>query len=1320
MKKSLPLALLAVCLLLLSFRGYVTEGETITVDVNGGEDYTSIQQAINDANPGDTVFVYAGTYHERISLNKQISLVGSGRDAVIIDGDGQGYVVTVKASGASVTGCTIRNGGAGKGGVLLDGTEHVRVSQCTVTDNYDGIRLRLASNNVVQENRIENSANHGLYIEKFCSGNTMFHNSFLNNSAYDAGHDNFWYNATLNEGNYWDTYGGNDTNNDGIGDTPYPIQPATGSNFDRYPLMRPYAGINIFHLQADPQIQSPGGQVNISCRITSSANVSMNYINITLPNGTCHNTSMNRTGNTTNYHFTRSYTTKGTYRYTVWANDTNNNTVRSAEKKFVIANKPTASFTYTPASPTRLDTVTFNATSSSDPDGSIVSYTWNMGDGTTMTGETVGYQYSKNRTYTVTLTVTDNHGAWDTTQQEATIRNIPPVADFSFTPDNATVGEPISFTDLSYDPDGDVYEHEWSFGDGATSSNDNPTHAYASNGNFTVTLTVTDGDDGTDTMTGEITVRDVEPPRIENVSAYPNPQEIQGRVNVTCRVTDDVAVDQVRINITGRDPVSMHSNDGTTWWYEAPYNTTGNYSVKIWAIDPSGNSNTSAPYIFQIFRPAMPPEIHDVQDIPLEKQYGYPVNISCNASDNVALSSVTINVTLPDGSSTNTSMDPACIDDDCNGIYFHNETYPALGTYSYRIWATDVNDYVTNSSIHHFTIVDTMPPQLTNLSISPGIQQPNETVNVSCIIADNLAMQNVSITITHAGDIVAHKTMNVSSLYFLECNGSQQGRYNVTIHANDTLGNSPSPPFTGQFTVTMFPKANFTYSPAAPVSRQNITFTDQSSDPDGSITAWHWNFGDGATSTEQHPTHSYATDGAYTVTLTVTDNDSATATLSRQITVQNVPPTASFTHTPGQPTDVDIVTFNASGSTDPDGGIVNYTWNFGDNASGTGAIATHSYQDDGTYTVTLTVTDTDGASSQAQQNVTVDNVPPVADFGYAQNGMQLGVSPNASDPDGAIVNWTWNFGDGTIKYENTSKDVTHQYEQDGGYTVTLTVTDDDNATANATAHISVGTYLTADFTYTADPATGSPVAFYDNSSHAATWHWNFGDDTASNQTNPSHTYHIGNYYNVTLTVTNGSANASMSKTVPVDTTIHIVKNDNNVVNYIPWLGDNITASALASQIGSDIMPPGSVVSRWNTSTGSFDSYVVGVSPPEYDFVIHPYDAVVLRVAAAGTFTEQAYRLADRLVQFHKNSDNVANHVVWSSVTAVQASALASQIGGDIMPPGSVVSRWNTSTGSFDSYVVGVSPPEYDFVIHPGDCAVLRIAQSGQYHIEVKP
>ncbi|MGC9308172.1 MAG: hypothetical protein ACP5FL_05270, partial [Thermoplasmatota archaeon] len=145
-----------------------------------------------------------------------------------------------------------------------------------------------------------------------------------------------------------------------------------------------------------------------------------------------------------------------------------------------------------------------------------------------------------------------------------------------------------------------------------------------------------------------------------------------------------------------------------------------------------------------------------------------------------------------------------------------------------------------------------------------------------------------------------------------------------------------------------------------------------------------------------------------------------------------------------------------------------------------------------------------------------------------------------------------------------------------------------------------------------------------------------------------------------------------------------------------------------------------VVSRWNTSRGAFDSYVVGVSPPSYDFTIHAYDAIVLRVATSGTFTEQAYHLADRLIQLYKNSDNVVNHMVWSSVTSIQASTLAGQIGSDVMPEGSVVSRWNTSRGAFDSYVVGVSPPSYDFVIHPGDCVVLRIAQSGQYQIEVNP
>ncbi|MEM2388531.1 MAG: hypothetical protein QXW78_05405 [Candidatus Thermoplasmatota archaeon] len=53
-----------------------------------------------------------------------------------------------------------------------------------------------------------------------------------------------------------------------------------------------------------------------------------------------------------------------------------------------------------------------------------------------------------------------------------------------------------------------------------------------------------------------------------------------------------------------------------------------------------------------------------------------------------------------------------------------------------------------------------------------------------------------------------------------------------------------------------------------------------------------------------------------------------------------------------------------------------------------------------------------------------------------------------------------------------------------------------------------------------------------------------------------------------------------------------------------------------------------------------------------------------------------------------------------------------------MPVGSVISKWNVSNGAFNSYIVGISPPEYDFIIYPGDAIVLRVAKNGEFLIEV--
>ncbi len=158
------------------------------------------------------------------------------------------------------------------------------------------------------------------------------------------------------------------------------------------------------------------------------------------------------------------------------------------------------------------------------------------------------------------------------------------------------------------------------------------------------------------------------------------------------------------------------------------------------------------------------------------------------------------------------------------------------------------------------------------------------------------------------------------------------------------------------------------------------TFTDASSDPDGTIVSRSWNFGDGGTSTDTNPVHTYAGAGTYTVQLIVTDNGGAQNTVTQSVTVAahvNQTPTASFT------TQVDrlAINVNGSGSGDSDGTIQSYAWSWGDGtADGSGATASHTYGPAGTYTVTLTVTDNEGATATKTQQVTVADLAAADTF----------------------------------------------------------------------------------------------------------------------------------------------------------------------------------------------------------------------------------------------------------------------------------------------------------------------------------------------------
>lgn len=172
----------------------------------------------------------------------------------------------------------------------------------------------------------------------------------------------------------------------------------------------------------------------------------------------------------------------------------------------VLNRAPTSSFTYSPSNPSIQDVINFVDTSE-DPDGTLLSWLWSFGDGNTSTQQNPSHQYADKGDYLVRLAVTDNDGAEGSTTQTVTIINLPPTANFTYSPLSPKEGGDIQFTDMSIDPEGKSLSWLWDFGDGYTSEQKNPTREYAEAGQYVVNLTVTDDVGVVDSITKTINVR---------------------------------------------------------------------------------------------------------------------------------------------------------------------------------------------------------------------------------------------------------------------------------------------------------------------------------------------------------------------------------------------------------------------------------------------------------------------------------------------------------------------------------------------------------------------------------------------------------------------------------------------------------------------------------------------------------------------------------------------------------------------------------------------------------------------------------------------
>jgi PKD repeat protein len=327
--------------------------------------------------------------------------------------------------------------------------------------------------------------------------------------------------------------------------------------------------------------------------------------------------------------------------------------------------------------------------------------------------------------------------------------------------------------------------------------------------------------------------------------------------------------------------------------------------------------------------------------------------------------------------------------------------------------------------------------------------------------------------------------------------------------------------------------ANSTSGTAVPHSVQFIDTTTYVP------TSWTWSFGDGGTSSEQDPVHTYTSAGTYTVTLTTTNADgSNTITKTGYITIikSTSAPVAAFISnlTSGsQPLAVQFVDSSANSPTA-------WAWSFGDGGTSTAQNPVHTYTSTGMYTVTLSAVNSAGSSTVSKDGyitVASSSSAPVASFVATETS---GTSPFAVQFVDSSANspssWVWSFGDGST---STVQNPSHTYVIAGTYTVTMTATN-----AGGSSTVTRSDYITVELTtpvasFKANTTSGTPplvVQFTDTSSDTPTsWYWYFGDGGTSAVQDPVYEYDDAGTYTVVLTVANsvGSNTTSMAKYINI-------------------------------------------------------------------------------------------------------------------------------------------------------------------------------------------
>ena len=721
---------------------------------------------------------------------------------------------------------------------------------------------------------------------------------------------------------------------------------------------------------------------------------------------------------------------------------------------------PTAAFTATPTSGSVPLTVKFTDMSANNP----ASWSWDFGDGSTSTDQNPSHTYQNTGRYTVKLTVTNDLGSNTKTKSDYIMVNGSlPVAEFSANTTTGAAPLTVSFTDNST---GSPTSWSWDFGDGSTSSEQNPSHIYQNTGKYTVKLTVTnDLGSNTETKTDYITV----------IPAFTDPRD--GKTYKTIKIGTQTWMAE---NLAYLPDVSPPSNESGTDPYYYVYGYNGASVSEAKATD--NYATYGVLYNWPAAKAACPSGWH----LPTHEEWNTLINfLGADAGDKMKETGTT-HWYSPNTGATNESGFTALpgSDRDFNGS-FHD-----LGSRGYW-WSSsealygnawDMELYSGDNQVTQYMITKT------------------EGFSVRCV-RDNT-------TSTPA----------------------------AAFSADTTTGTAPL----------------------------TVSFTDNST---GNPTSWNWDFGDGSTSTVQNPSHTYQNLGKYTVKLTVTYNyGSDSITKTDYITVTFTDPRDGKTYKTvkigAQIWMAENLAYLPSVSPPSNGSRTDPVY-YVSGYSGTSvseAKATDNYTTYGVlynWPAAKTACPTGWHLSSDEEWKTLE--------------MYLGMSQSEADAEfdrgtdeGKKLKSTsgWNYGsNGTDEVGFSALPGGYRYYDgnfgllgDAGYWWTSTaassvfewtraVFDDDDQVNRGRYHPHIGfsvrcvrdnTTSAPVAAFSADTTTGTTpftVTFTDNSTgNPTSWEWDFGDGAKDTVQNPVHIYQKAGSYSVSLIV--GNQNGSDTLTRP--------------------------------------------------------------------------------------------------------------------------------------------------------------------------------------------